>query len=329
MSESTALKSGLPADQAPIVIIIFKRPDCVRELISKLRILRPPRIYVIADGARPDRPEERAACEAARAEIKRIDWECDVERIYEDMNLGCANRVSSGITEVLRREERIIILEEDCIPDPSFFKYCNELLQMYRSDERVMAVTGQSPFCAGTSPSSAEPSYFFSRYALCWGWATWRRAWKHYDHEMGAWPRLGADGAAQLRAILEGNVPLTRYWAKRFERVYRGEVDSWAYRWTLSCWARGGLVAVPRRNLVQNVGFDNELSTHTRRQHRYLSLPAGTMPFPLRHPDLVVRDAAGDRAIEYRNFHYRLSDKLRAVFLQSLSFLSGSHKLIK
>ena len=157
----------------PIALVIFNRPDMARGLVHRLRMVRPSRLYVIADGPRPNRGGEAELVSATRAALDDIDWPCQVSKIFSEENLGCGLRIQSGISAVLREEEQLIVLEDDCRPNRSFFAYTAELLQRYEQDRRVMAISGT---CFHQQVPSGQ-SYYFSRYAHCWGWATWRRAW--------------------------------------------------------------------------------------------------------------------------------------------------------
>ncbi len=146
-----------------------------------LRQVRPRYLFVVADGPRLDRPGEVERCLAARAVLKNIDWECNIRTNFAAVNLGCGRRMSSGISWILEQVEEAIFLEDDCLPDPTFFRFCAELLARYRTEERVWMVNGSNPL----SPWRAESrSYHFALHGCHWGWATWRRAWQWYDYDM-------------------------------------------------------------------------------------------------------------------------------------------------
>jgi hypothetical protein len=300
----------------PVIIILFNRPGCVQSLMSKLREVKPKRIYIIADGPRSGRPDDARLCGEARALAEGADWDCEIRKNYSDANMGCGARVSSGISWVFEQEERAVILEDDCIPDPTFFRFCEELLSVYGSDHRVMCITGQSHQPVRWADEASRPSYFFSRYPLCWGWATWRRAWTLYDHGMRDWPVIKSSG--RLDAVLNDRRAV-RYWAQKFDHTYTGKVDSWAYRWILSCWLRGGLTASPWTNLVHNIGFDDSAATHTGKAHAHLSPPASPIQFPLRHPAAICRDHQADHRTEMTRFSKSLPNQIRAILRRLLS----------
>jgi len=170
-----------------VAFIIFNRPDTTEKSFEVIRQAQPPKLLVIADAPRPNRPGEAERCTVTRAIIDRVDWNCEVLKNYSDVNLGCQKRVSSGLDWVFSLVEEAIIIEDDCLPDPSFFRFCEELLDYYRQEDRVMAINGQNNQFGRRRDDS---SYYFSRYFHCWGWATWSRAWKHYDVDLQSWPTV-------------------------------------------------------------------------------------------------------------------------------------------
>lgn len=272
----------------PVIFIVFRRPGLTAPVFARIREVRPAKLFIVADGPRPGHPGEAEECRRTRRLIEQgVDWPCEVVRVYAETNLGCARRVSSGLTRVFEQVEEAIVLEDDCLPDPTFFQFCAELLERYRGDERIAQIAGCS-FRA--IPPDSGDSYFFSQYPHCWGWATWRRAWRHYDHSMTAW----RDPARRRELLRRIEAPAERkYWRHAFSGTLSERHDSWGYRWTLTCWSRGLLSIVASSNLVSNIGVGVD-ATHTRDQDQKLTLPAYPMPFPLQHPIQIVRDAAAD-----------------------------------
>jgi hypothetical protein len=273
--------------KTPIVFLIFSRPDTTARVFEAIREAKPPRLLVVADGPRADRPGEAERCAATRAIIEGVDWECEVSTNYSDVNLGLKERVSSGLTWAFQAVDEAIILEDDCVPHPTFFRYCEEMLERYRDDQRVMTISGDN-FQFGRRRT--DESYYFSRYPHCWGWATWRRAWQQYDGAMSIWPRLRDGG--WLKDLL-GTRQAVSYWRGIFDAVYEKRINSWAYRWTLTCWAQSGLTVLPNVNLVSNVGF-MEAATNTTDESYLANIPAEALSFPLRHPSFMIRDAEAD-----------------------------------
>jgi hypothetical protein len=271
---------------APVALFIFNRPMQTARVFSQIAHMRPRQLFVVADG--PRGPEEIAACAAAREVCECVDWPCDVHRHYSETNVGCRRRMSSGIDWVFSQVERAILLEDDCLPDPTFFPFCEELLERYAEDERVMMISGDN-FQFGDRP--AAESYYFSAIPHIWGWATWRRAWAHYDVNMRSWP-------AEADGNFHGNLlppQAARYHQRLIADVYAGKIDTWDVQWSLACWLRRGLTILPSVNLISNIGFGPG-ATHTRKADPFASLPTEPMQFPLRHPDRMTLNAEADRA---------------------------------
>jgi hypothetical protein len=273
-----------------VVLLIFNRPQLTERVFQEVASARPARLLVVGDGPRPDHPEDERLVREARAVIERVDWPCEVSTCYADANLGCGRRVASGLDWAFSLVEEAIILEDDCVPDPTFFPFCNELLSRFRDDERVQMISG----CNVVEQHSFAPeSYCFSRGYLIWGWATWARAWRHYDYAMRAWPYLRTTG--WLRDHLRGSdgaeiVQLL------FDETYAGRIRQWDFQWVLSGWLRDAVAVVPRVNLVTNIGH-GAAGTHQRDPtHPLARLRTTPMAFPLRHPQelsvLEERDLA-------------------------------------
>lgn len=280
---------------APVVLLIFNRPQQTQSVFDRIREAQPENLFIVADGPRSDRPDESAKCQAARTITENIDWDCTVRRNYSDQNLGCKKRVSSGLEWVFDQCPEAIILEDDCLPHPSFFRYCAELLEKYREDERVASISGDNfQFGRRWTPES----YYFSRHPHVWGWASWRRVWRHYDVEMKSWPEARDRG--WLYDYFRDR-KMAQYWTETFESVYRGKIDTWDHQWTYNCWRLGGLAALPEVNLISNIGFGKD-ATHTRRQSKFSALDTGALEFPLRHPASVSRHAEADQYTERQNY---------------------------
>jgi hypothetical protein len=273
----------------PVAFIIFNRPSTTAQVFEAIRQARPRQLLVIADGPRDDHPEDPAKCAAAQAIIEQVDWDCDVVLNYSEINRGCKRRVSTGLDWVFSLVEEAIILEDDCLPHPTFFKFCSELLGSYRNDERIMTIGGCN-FQQGRQRTLY--SYYFSRYVHVWGWASWRRAWQHYSVEMTSWPLLR--DTTWLLDILGSDAAAT-YWRGTFDKAYAGLIDTWDYQWLFACWAQNGLAVLPEINLVSNIGYGDG-ATHTRDTGDSIpQLPAVGMEFPLCHPPYIARHREADQ----------------------------------
>lgn len=271
----------------PIILLIFNRPEETGRTFAAIRAARPGKLLVVADGPRATRPGEADLCARTRAIIDSVDWPCEVLRNFSDANLGCGPRVSSGLDWAFGQVEEAIILEDDCLPDPSFFPFCAELLDRYRNDARVMMISGNN-FQNGKQRTA--DSYYFSRFPHCWGWATWRRAWNLYDFAMRGWPEKSYSGWLKLHT---GGGLLEKNWRASFEGVASGKINTWDYQWTYCVWNHGGVSAVPNMNLVTNIGF-GATATHTTSADKAYKVPSWSMKFPLRHPHTVESCAPAD-----------------------------------
>ena len=276
--------------ETPVALIIFNRPQTTAQVFAAIARAKPRTLFVIADGPRPGHPDDAERCAAARAIADRVDWKCEVVRDYSDANFGCGRRPATGISRVFEQVETAIILEDDCVPHPTFFRYCEQLLERYREDERIMHI-GADGFQLGRTQRPF--SYFFSRHYPGWGWASWRRAWRHFDADLTLWPALRA--GSWLRDIV-GDDRLVAHWRRVFDATHgRGEtVTWWDYQWTFACWAQNGLAILPNVTLVSNIGFGRDATHTTSASDRVASLPTAAMEFPMRHPPYVVRDPEAD-----------------------------------
>jgi len=276
-----------------VTLIFFNRPEKTRKCFDAIREAKPPSLVLFSDGPRPDRPGEKEKILALREEIRSsVDWECEVVELFPDSNLGCGRGPAHAITETFARFEEAIILEDDCIAHPSFFVFCEELLERFRDDKRVMSISGQRYMGV---PQRRDADYFFSRYHYTCGWATWRRAWKHFDPHISAFE--AALGEDWLRDVFDWP-KMFRIWRRRFEwvRDFR-DPSIWDFQWYFACFLNGGLSVSPHRNLVENIGFDHE-ATHITDTNRFPVAPMEGMTLPVRHPGFVLRDRKADRAIE-------------------------------
>lgn len=273
--------------RTPVLFNVFNRPETTEISFEVIRKAQPSRLYVSADGPRSWVEGEKERCELARSMTENIDWPCEVIRLYSEDNLGCGKRLSSAITDVLKEQERVIVMEDDCVAEQTFFSYCDQLLDIYSDDQRVMTISGNN---FQKSSRYQDQAYYFSKYQHLWGWATWRRSWQHYDFSIEDWPTLKSQDF--LAKVCESSRE-AEYWGRCFDRVMCGAVDTWDYQWILACWRQHGLCVLPSQNLVRNIGFSGN-GTHTTEDSIFDNLP--TFPISrLSQQNDVFADKTADR----------------------------------
>ncbi len=149
--------------KSPVLFLIFNRPDTTAKVFEAIREARPPKLYIAADGPRPNRAGEKDRCEVTRAIATQVDWPCEVKKLFRDENLGCGKAVSEAITWFFENEPEGIILEDDILPHPDFFPYCDEMLEKYRDNDRVGIISGHNHIYRDLN---RESSYGFLRPSL-------------------------------------------------------------------------------------------------------------------------------------------------------------------
>jgi hypothetical protein len=273
----------------PVLVLAYRRPHTLRQVIDALRPVAPPVLFLACDGPHPERPAEESRVQEVRDLLESaIDWPCEVHRRFSPEHLGARRGVSGAISWFFAHVDQGIILEDDCVPDPTFFPFCEELLARYANDLRLWCITGGN---YQDGRVRGEGSYYFSRYPHCWGWATWRSRWEAFDDEMASFEAFEASGLIQdiFSEPLEA-----AYWLRLWRTQYaQPSQDIWDYQWSYTCMSARGLTAVPNSNLITNVG-DGPDATHTAGSAS-LNIPAGPLSFPLVHPHFELRDEAADR----------------------------------
>jgi hypothetical protein len=293
----------------PVLLLVFSRPNTTRRVFETIRQARPTRLYVAADGPRPGHPSDARRCAETRAVVQEVDWPCEVFTLFQEVNLNCGLAPVTAMNWFFAHEPEGIILEDDCVPAPSFFPFCQELLARYRDDARVMHIGGNNFGSEARAPWQPDTlSYYFSTQRNSWGWATWRRAWQLYDYHLTDFRSVVAAG--------EFNDTFTGPLEKRYRLGKMAAVlalpqppDVWDYQWEYTIARHHGLYIVPAVNLVGNIGFGND-STHTHDGADVLGdLPARDLAFPLHHPARVAQDRRRDN----RRFNEFLLSRLLAL----------------
>lgn len=297
--------------KTPIILIIYKRLGTTLKVFERIKQIKPTKLYLIADG--PKNIEEGKKCLEVRNIIENIiDWKCDLIKVYSDTNLGCAKRIQTGLDYVFENEEMAVILEDDTLPDPSFFNFCEELLKRYKDDLRVAHISGCNLY---SNAVNFKESYCFSSVVNIWGWATWKRSWKNFDLSMSSWQD-------------DDQISLLNNWCvshrqknglrKMFDLHCKNDDPwTWDYQWIYSCWKNNGLSINPSSNLVSNIGIGpNATNTKSSVDIEIYPSTLGAISFPLRHPNIT-------RNTDFETNYYRESQPpfIRRIKNRIKSFL--------
>lgn len=283
-------ENGSMNERAPVLFLIYNRPDLTRMVFEAIRAYRPPLLFVAADGPRAESPDDERHCVQARAVVANVDWPCRVATRFRDKNMGCRDAVADAIHWFFECVEAGIILEDDCLPDPTFFRFCEEMLARYAEVETICSISGNSFW----NPQLAHhDSYTFSIYPHIWGWATWKRSWASFretfpsdspifdDRWLGDWLK---DENAR------------RFWRTLIDKYARQGIDTWDYPWLFTCWLNHSFGVVPYANLVSNIGFDAR-GTFCKNPRSQLAMQTlQPARFPLQHPLSIERSADMEKA---------------------------------
>ena len=305
-----------------VLFLIFNRPDTTELVFEAIRNAKPKRLFVAADGPRSNIKGDVENCEKARAVVARIDWDCELHTLFRDANLGCRTAVSSAISWFFENVEEGIILEDDCLPDESFFPYCLELLEKYRHDERIMHIGGHN-FQFGERIGPA--SYYFSQFCHIWGWASWRRVWALYHADIPDYPVFSSqDGFEKVFRHSD----MRKYYSVMFEKIYQNKLNTWDLQLLYAILKNNGLCIIPNENLVENIGFTGS-GTHTaydefgfikkmavgKIYHKLTANAKNKTKFPLVHPGFMLPEYQADRRY-FRNIAYHFSMRVYLIFLK-------------
>ncbi|MBD1395625.1 nucleotide-diphospho-sugar transferase [Pontibacter sp. JH31] len=297
----------------PVLLIIFNRAHTTQQVFDRIRQVKPSRLYVAADGPRPGVEADIVKCAETRRIVEQVDWDCEVKTLFQEKNLKCGVAPATAISWFFEHEEAGIILEDDCVPSRSFFWFCQELLEKYKHDTRIMHISGNN-YLNGWRKDN-DYSYYFSNKVNAWGWATWRRAWQLFDFNLKAYPELKEKG--YLKGLFLNKFEET-YRLSKLEEAFASisNGDIWDYQWEFTVYSNSGLCIVPEINLVRNIGFGED-ATHTFNTHdNKAQIKENEIAFPLRHPRFVVRDIESDT----KNFNHLIRGKVSSKLKSLLSF---------
>ena len=257
-----------------------------------------------ADGPRANREGEAERASQVREIATAVDWPCELKTLFRDENLGCKIAVSSGIDWFFENEEQGIILEDDCLPDPTFFQFCEEMLSRYANDQRISMISGDNFLF---NKIAISDSYYFSRYSHIWGWATWRRAWSNYDVKIKAWPDIKK---SDFLTSMFPDYSERTYWNDSFDGVHDGRINTWDYQWVFSCMLQNQLSIMPSINLISNIGFGSD-ATHTFGENEFSNMQTVSISFPLQHPEIFLRNFAADNMTSSEQFRKSVNARMR------------------
>jgi hypothetical protein len=286
--------------KTPVLLIIFNKIKETKDVFLTIQSYRPNQLFIAADGPRLEKTGEIEKCNFIKDWVlENIDWDCEIKTLFQQQNLGCGLGPATAISWFFDQVEEGIILEDDCVPDISFFEYCAELLQKYRYDNRISIISGAN-FDRSGKYSPAVESYFFSVFPFTWGWATWKRNWNNFDHSIKKW---GFIDTKEFLKYLFDDIEFQLLWKKVFDDIYnKPPSDIWDYQFFFISFLHKQLSIIPHVNLVSNIGNGVE-ATHTYGEGmEMVNVPASTMDFPMVHPTMILRNLNYDIFLQKTNY---------------------------
>ena len=306
--------------ETPVLFLIYNRPDHTQKVFDVLRALRPSKLYVAADGPRMHIEGDEAKCEAARAVIKNIDWECTIETLFREKNKSTKFAVPEALDWFFSKVEEGIILEDDCVPDTSFFTFCEFLLDRYRNDSRVLHINGSNYLKGKTFQFTG--SYYFSKLCHPWGWATWKRAWAEYNFEMNNLDKFIQNDTLTL---MTDNPEWREYYYDLLKRTRDGEIDTWDVQWFYTVWSLNGFVLTPVVNLVSNIGFGKDATNTNYKITRLSEMKRGSIPNLVPNDTFKVNYLADQQSIRIKvNDYTKDRPETKINFSRSIGYTGKS-----
>jgi hypothetical protein len=267
----------------PVLFLIFNRPNTTLSVFEVIRAVRPKQLYVAADGPRADKPGETELCEKTREVISKIDWDCEVKTLFRTHNLGCKVAIKSAIDWFFEQVDEGIILEDDCLPAKSFFKFCELMLEKFRDNEKVMLISGTNYLF---DKIKSKELFYFSNIIAIWGWACWKRAWNLMDLDI-------KEINKKLIAERYNFIPYQLYMNNMLTEVFENRVDTWDIQWSYSILRNSGIAVVPYINQISNIGDDG---THTLEEpSMFINMPRAEIDFNAKVPSSVEINFKADK----------------------------------
>jgi len=282
-------------NKSPILFLIFNRPDTTQLVFNEIKKYKPTKLYIASDGPRNNKTGESELCEKTRNIINQIDWRCEVKKLFRKNNLGCKLAVSSAIDWFFKNEEEGIIIEDDCLPNQSFFKFCEELLEKYRYNNRIGMISGDN---FQKSKKIGNTSYYFSNHAHIWGWATWRRVWERYYSDI---DNIKDEKINEIVCKTFSNKIVSEYYSKQLLNVKMGLLNTLDYQFSLLLWKENLLSIIPNVNLVKNIGVGPDSTHGNNKKTPNTFIDTKELIFPFVHPDEIVQNSLANRKFERNN----------------------------
>lgn len=299
--------------KVPILLVVFNRPDYTQKIFDQVREIAPTQLFIAADGPRPDRPDDLDKTNRVRDIVSKVDWPCEVHKLFRDKNIGFRDAERFAFDWFFEHVEAGVILEDDELPNQSFFRFAEEMLERYKDNKEVMMITGSNPM----SDPEMKDSYFFSKYFSIWGWASWRRAWKQYDFDMKSWGEK--NNKIKIKNIFSQKFMQGRL-KKMFDEIYPGPPKTWDTQWMYACLMNNGVCIVPKVNLITNIGIEG---VHSQGGNQNLQSYDIYQYGRLTHPQAIAVNTDYDNAFFEKNFkepkrplHIRLKRGLISILVR-------------
>jgi len=299
-----------------VLFLTYKRLETSEKVFSAIRDAQPEKLYFANNAAIEGNVEEEAKVNSVRKLVDQVDWKCEVHTRFLESHMSVRDSIFSSISWFFENEEQGIILEDDCLPNPEFFKFCSEMLYRYKKEESVWAITGNN-FQNGILRGDA--SYFFSSQPHIWGWATWKSIWVKVDQSMSFWP---AWKRSEHWHTFWDNKIMKNYWYSIFEQMYRSEINTWDYVFDANVFYHSGLIVTPNKNLVSNIGFGPGSTYTFYKNHKFSNMPRENI-YPLIHPKKIERNRTADyydfyntRNGKYQRWPFTWLRRIKQIFFK-------------
>ncbi|RDU68651.1 methyltransferase FkbM [Helicobacter cholecystus] len=272
----------------PILLTTYKRHDTTLKVLEVIKTIQASKLYISSNHWKND--NEKNIILSLREKIQNsIDWDCQIHMIIRSKHLSIKDSISSAIDILFQNEDMGIILEDDIVPNQSFFRYCHELLLKYKDNPNIFTISGWSGLDFNTkAKATLSEDYYFSKYNHIWGWATWKRAWQLYKGEF--------QNFEQEFSQLKFDTQLEKQtWYQIFSLCNQGKIDTWDHYWTYTIWKNNGLNIYPKNNMITNIGLNRSDATNTKEWSKYAQMKTYELNFPMHHPKTIERNIFLDK----------------------------------